>query len=111
MASAQPGPDIVADVTLMRTGAVQLARLADELASMAAHAAALPVLEPSLAARRDRLVASLGHRVITLAVLADRVRRDADALTAAERQADLAFRGIGQVLDAVTDRAGGADGQ
>lgn len=111
MCPAASGPNLVADLTRMRSGAIQLARLADELASMVAHAAALSLPEPGLAARRDQLVGSLGHRVITLAVLAERVRRDADVLTAAEDRAERAFLGVARALDPGTRRARAADGR
>jgi hypothetical protein len=109
MRAADTGADLVVDLALTRSGSARLARLADELAAMAAHAAALPLPEPGLAARRDRLVHSLGHRVITLAVLAEQLRREADVFALAERRAEAGFLGAGRILDAATGRAGPAD--
>jgi hypothetical protein len=97
------GSDLVADVSRMRSGAVQLARLTDELASVVARAAALPLPEPGLAARRDQLVGSLGQRVVTLNAIAERIRSDVAALSGVERQAERGFADLGRILDTGAD--------
>jgi hypothetical protein len=78
-----------ADPELMREGAAGLAVMADALASAAALVQRVAVgAEPAgvgASPTADRLATGLGRDAIELALVADGVRRDADALAAHER--------------------------
>jgi hypothetical protein len=91
---------IDADPDRMLAGALRLAGLADELAAVAVRCRAVPMDgSAGLPGRQDELVAGIGRRVIELAVVAARLRREADALAECDRAAAAG-------LDAV-DRARG----
>jgi hypothetical protein len=84
--------DIDADPELMRAGALRLAGLADELAASAARCREIPLDGPTeVLGQRDELVAEVGRRVVDLALAADRLRREADALAECERAAAAGF--------------------
>ncbi|WP_028926896.1 hypothetical protein [Pseudonocardia acaciae] len=77
--------DIQVDPALLRARANQLTAVTDGLAAMAAKvrgtAAEVEALGADLAVRQDELAAALGTDAQELALLADGLRRGADAIT------------------------------